>query len=58
MVKEVQQIKGCQNWFGYLSKRDKNQSVPQECVECEKVIGCMLNQIYSSTAIAEIEKWY
>ncbi len=50
---------GCQFWFGYLSQKDKNDSVPQECVECEKVVECMLNQVYGSpSAVAEIKKWY
>lgn len=50
---------GCQLWFGYLSQKDKGQSVPQECVECEKVVECMLNQYHGSTsAVKEIKKWY
>ena len=50
---------GCQHWFGFLSQKDKNESVPLECVECEKVMDCMLNQYYDSKdAVSEIEKWY
>jgi len=50
---------GCQYWFGFLSQKDKSESVPQECVECEKVMDCMLNRIYDSVAaVSEIKKWY
>jgi hypothetical protein len=49
---------GCQNWFGFLSQKDKNESIPQECVECEKVMDCMLNRQYDSGPVSEIKKWY
>jgi len=50
--------KGCQHWFGFLCQKDKKESVPPECVECEKVIDCMLNPQYDSRAVSEIKKWY
>jgi hypothetical protein len=49
---------GCQFWFGYLSQKEKTESVPQECVECKKVVECMLNQKNSESALSEIKKWY
>ena len=49
---------GCQYWFGFLSQKDKSEAVPQECVECEKVMDCMLNRYYDSVAVSEIKKWY
>jgi DNA-directed RNA polymerase subunit RPC12/RpoP len=49
---------GCQYWFGFLSQKDRSESVPQECVECEKVVDCMLNRYYDSVAVSEIKKWY
>ena len=49
---------GCQYWFGFLSQKDKSESIPQECVECEKVMDCMLNRYYESGAVSEIKKWY
>jgi DNA-directed RNA polymerase subunit RPC12/RpoP len=50
---------GCQYWFGYLNQKSKCDSMPQSCVECEKVVECMLNRYYSSTrAVSEIKKWY
>ena len=56
---EEKQKKGCQHWFGYLNQKEKSESMPKECVECEKVVECMLNQYYNSaTAVAEIKKWY
>lgn len=35
---------GCQNYFGYLGNRKRNQEIPQECIECQKSIECMLNK--------------
>ena len=50
---------GCQYWFGFLSEKDKSESIPQECIECEKVMACMLHQNYDSpNPVSEIEKWY
>jgi hypothetical protein len=50
---------GCQYWFGYLNQKDKSEPMPKECVECEKVVECMLNQYYNSAAaVAEVKKWY
>jgi hypothetical protein len=49
----------CQYWFGYLNQKEKNKPIPQECVECEEAVECMLNKQYNSpTAVAEIKKWY
>ena len=55
---EEKEKTGCQRWFGFLSQKDKSESVPQECVECEKVMDCMLNRYYDSVAVSEIKKWY
>ena len=56
---EEKEKKGCQYWFGFLSQKDKSESVPSGCVECEKVMECMLNQYYdSASAVSEIKKWY
>ena len=49
---------GCQHWFGFLSQKDKKETIPQECVECEKVMDCMLSRQYDSGAVTEIKKWY
>ena len=50
---------GCQYWFGFLSQKDKSESIPQECVECNKVMDCMLSRNnISVTAVSEIKKWY
>jgi hypothetical protein len=32
----------CQHYFGYLSTRSKKDSIPEECMTCEKLIECML----------------
>jgi predicted flap endonuclease-1-like 5' DNA nuclease len=39
----------CQHRFGYLNDRTKGEPIPNECVNCEKVLECMLNQQYQST---------
>ncbi|HTY75340.1 MAG TPA: hypothetical protein VMD05_07235 [Candidatus Nanoarchaeia archaeon] len=50
---------GCQHWLGFLGQKDNKESVPPECVECDKVLECMLNQIHSSqNAVSQIKKWY
>jgi rubrerythrin len=49
---------GCQHFLGFLSTKDKNQSVPQECAECKLVLECMLNTQASKTAVSQIKKWY
>jgi hypothetical protein len=56
---EEEQRTDCQYWFGYLNQKEKNESIPHECVECQTAVECMLNQQYNSpTAVAGIKKWY
>jgi hypothetical protein len=59
-LKEIEEeVKtGCRYFFGYLNQKEKTESVPQECVECEKVMECMLSQEHSKDAVSEIRKWY
>jgi len=33
----------CAYHFGYLSKRSKEEKIPDECMVCEKLIDCMAN---------------
>ena len=33
---------GCPHYLGYLSKRPKNASIPDECLTCRKMVKCML----------------
>ena len=50
---------GCQNWFGYLAQRKSGECIPDECIECEKSIECMIkNEEYSQNAVNEIKKWF
>ena len=50
---------GCQYWFGYLNQKERNETIPPQCVECANAVECMLSQHYSSrTAVNEIKKWY
>jgi DNA-directed RNA polymerase subunit RPC12/RpoP len=32
----------CQHFFGYLKKRPKDTSIPEDCLTCEKMIECMV----------------
>jgi DNA-directed RNA polymerase subunit RPC12/RpoP len=32
----------CQHFFGYLKKRPKDSSIPEDCLTCEKMIECMV----------------
>jgi len=55
---EEKEKKNCQFWLGYLSQKEKTEAIPQECIECEKVLECMLKQKSSPQATSEIGKWY
>jgi len=59
----------CLNTFGYLSERSKGTEIPEECMMCQKLIGCMLfklqkpettlkQRVYSAKAIKQNRKWY
>jgi hypothetical protein len=48
----------CQHWYGYLSQKDRSDPIPQDCIECGKVIECMVNKLYSAPAAAKIKGWY
>ena len=53
------QKSGCQYWFGYLGEREGGEGIPNECIECEKSIECMLKkESYSTEAVGEIKKWF
>ena len=41
---EEERKMGCQYWLGYLNQKAKGEPMPKGCVECEKVMECMLNQ--------------
>ena len=34
---------GCLNYFGYLANRPKDESIPQVCFVCPKMVDCMLS---------------
>jgi len=57
---EIQDEKaGCQYWFGYLGQRENEEGIPDECIECERSIECMLKkEAYSTKAVKEIKKWW
>jgi hypothetical protein len=35
---------GCPHYVGYLSKRPKGTSIPEECLTCPKMIDCTLRR--------------
>ena len=37
----VEDTSGCPHYLGYLKKRPKNSSVPEDCFTCSKMIECM-----------------
>lgn len=38
---------GCTHHFGYLSKRATKEKIPDECIVCEKIVQCMLQNVTS-----------
>ncbi|MGD0995835.1 MAG: hypothetical protein ABR909_09980 [Candidatus Bathyarchaeia archaeon] len=35
----------CQYHLGYLSEREKNQQIPDECIICKDIVECMLRKM-------------
>jgi hypothetical protein len=35
----------CQHHLGYLSEREKNQQIPDECIICQDIVECMLRKM-------------
>jgi hypothetical protein len=49
----------CSYHFGYLSEKNKNEIIPETCVECPRSIDCMLSEFNKSQqSLEEIKKWY
>lgn len=50
---------GCQYGYGYLSRREKGEGIPDTCIECPKSLSCMLSEYYKKEeSVKEIKKWY
>lgn len=50
---------GCQYGFGYLRQREKGKGIPETCIECAKILECMLSEHYKEeNSVKEIKKWY
>lgn len=46
-------------YFGYLSERDKGETISPACVECPKSIDCILSKVHKSNdSVKEIKKWH
>lgn len=49
----------CRQYFAYLSERSRDEEIPEECITCPKVIGCILHKIRTCDNIAEeTDKWH
>jgi hypothetical protein len=35
---------GCRYHLGYLSEREQNQQIPEECILCKDIVECMLHK--------------
>jgi len=35
-------VAGCAHYFGYLRKREKDKSFPDECLSCTKMVDCLM----------------
>lgn len=55
---EQEAAKSCQHWFGFLAQKTQGQGMPPECVECSKVLDCMLGNQTTENAVSQIKKWY
>lgn len=43
----LSKVHGCSHHLGYLSKRSSKESIPEECMICEKIVQCMLKNVTS-----------
>jgi len=50
--------RGCKHYFGYLANREKQDTIPDECLECPKSLDCMLVDIKPKASVQEMKKWY
>lgn len=49
----------CQYSYGYLGQREKGEGIPETCIECAKILDCMLSEYYKKEeSVKEIKKWY
>jgi hypothetical protein len=46
-AKAQSKVQGCAHYFGYLSKRPTKEKIPEECVICENIVKCMLQNVTS-----------
>ena len=37
-------VHGCLHFLGYLRKREKSETIPNECLTCKEVIACMSSE--------------
>ena len=44
-VRERSSKTPCTHHFGYLSQRPKKESIPEDCIVCERIVKCMLKNV-------------
>jgi hypothetical protein len=44
-IKNKEKPGSCQYHLGYLSEREKNQQIPDECMMCKDIVECMLRKM-------------
>ena len=44
-TKSKEKPTGCQYHLGYLSDREKNHQIPDECIICQDIVECMLKKM-------------
>jgi len=48
----------CPYYFTYLASREKQEEIPDTCLECPRSLDCMLSNYKSEDSVVEISKWY
>lgn len=46
-------VTDCKQYFGYLGERSKGEEIPEQCMTCSKLLGCMLIKIKTSRTMFE-----
>jgi hypothetical protein len=45
--RNIEKPPACQYHLGYLSEREKNRQIPDECIICKDIVECMLRKMRS-----------
>ena len=44
-IKNKEKPTGCRYHLGYLSEREQNQQIPDDCIVCKNIVECMLRKM-------------